>query len=194
MKPWQRLILSLGGLFLVWAAFAAAWMQDRQIPPIARTALVLFSTVWVLGSLAFTVRIFPNRALAWVMFLPVLLTMGAVFDPTLANVALLVDAALAAIALLDLLTLPGQAGFSAERETGRIVSLKQGHKVTLTISNRSRRIQTVSLRDGVPHELQPEPDEFQLKLAPRSRATVHYQIRSVRRGAFLLERVFLRTG
>ncbi|MGE0610248.1 MAG: DUF58 domain-containing protein, partial [Pirellulales bacterium] len=51
-----------------------------------------------------------------------------------------------------------------------------------------------SLRDGVPHELQPEPDEFQLKLAPRSRATVHYQIRSVRRGAFLMERVFLRTG
>ena len=194
MKPWQKCALSIAGLLLVWVGVAIAWMQGWVVSPLARTALTLLTIGWLLGSLARFVRIFPGRTLVWSMLLPALATAGAAFDPSLLSVALLIDAGLFVLALLDLLTLPTQGAFAVERETGRIVSLKQSHRLALTISNRSRRGQTVSVRDGAPHELQPDPDEFRLKLAPRSRATVHYHIRSVRRGAFTLRQTHLRTG
>ncbi len=76
--------------------------------------------------------------------------------------------------------------FAVDRDCGRIASLRQPHRVTLTISNLSQRAFHVRLKDDVPHELHPEPDEFILNLAPRSRSTVHYELRSSRRGAFTL--------
>jgi uncharacterized protein (DUF58 family) len=97
-----------------------------------------------------------------------------------------------AILLLgDLVTLPARRLLLAERQVGRIASLQQPHRVTLTISNLSQRSFRVRIKDDVPHELHPEPDEFMLNLAPRSRSTVHYELRSSRRGAFTLEALHL---
>jgi uncharacterized protein (DUF58 family) len=106
--------------------------------------------------------------------------------------ALVIDLLLAIAAVADLLTLPARRSFSVERQTGRIASLKQEHRVTLTISNHTPQAYFVWLRDGVPADLHPEPDEFELPLAPRSRSTVHYDLRSSRRGKFQIPRVFLK--
>jgi uncharacterized protein (DUF58 family) len=102
------------------------------------------------------------------------------------------DLLLALLLAGDLLTLPARTTFSVERQTGRVASLRQAHRVTLTVSNHGQRPFRVWFRDWVPHELHPEPDEFSVQLAARSRATVHYDLRSSRRGAFQLANLRLR--
>ena len=63
--------------------------------------------------------------------------------------------------------------------------------MTLTLVNHSSRPRNVTLRDGVPHELRPEPQEFQVLLDGRSRAVLRYVLRPRRRGAFEIERASL---
>jgi uncharacterized protein (DUF58 family) len=64
--------------------------------------------------------------------------------------------------------------------------------VTLWISNRGRRGLSVEVRDGLPEELHPEPAQFTLLLAGRSRAALRYVLRPSRRGAFRASEVHLR--
>ncbi len=109
----------------------------------------------------------------------------------LAVVAVL-DLALLLAAAADLLTLPRRKAFSAERETVRIASLRKPHRVALTLLNHSPRSFTVSIRDGMPHELNPDPHEFTRRIPPRSRLAMRYVLRASRRGAFKAQRVYLR--
>ena len=104
---------------------------------------------------------------------------------------LLIDAVLVVIAGIDLFTLPGQRGFSAERESTRVASLQKNHRVTLTILNNSRLTRSVRILDDVPQEFEASPPEFHLNLTPRSRTIVHYDLRARRRGAFPLRSIFL---
>jgi uncharacterized protein (DUF58 family) len=59
------------------------------------------------------------------------------------------------------------------------------------ISNLGQRACHVRVKDDVPDTLHPEPSEFTLNLAARSRSSVHYELRSTRRGAFQLPAVHL---
>lgn len=105
---------------------------------------------------------------------------------------LLVDGALLLLAVLDLFTLPRAKTFAAERETGRIVSLKKKHRVSLTLSNLGGWGYRVEVRDGLPQEFTPDQRQFNFVLRPRSRATLHYEMEASRRGAYELSNVYLR--
>lgn len=159
----------------LWAFFL------KTIPVLA--ALVLLGR-WL--------RIFPHRLLIYLLLMPVVLSLLLLVTPQVWVPVLIADAALVLVALADLCTLPARRVLSAERQAGRVASLLKPHPVALTISNHSGRGYFVWVRDGVPHEMRPQPDEFRFWLGGRSRATVRYQLQSTRRGAFTLPAVHLR--
>lgn len=107
-------------------------------------------------------------------------------------IVLSVDLWIFVLATVDFMTIPRASRFTAERQTLRIASLKQNHRVSLTITNRSRRRIKAWIRDDVPQEFTAEPKQFVLRMPPRSRSTVHYEMLASRRGAFKLESVFVR--
>ena len=117
--------------------------------------------------------------------------MALIFEPAATPAIIALDAAAACVALADLFTLPRRGAFSVERATGQIASLQKPHAVTLTLVNHSSRLRHVMLRDGLPHELRPEPREFQVPLSGLSRAVLRCVLRPRRRGAFEVQRVFL---
>jgi len=149
-------------------------------------------------------RTYPHRPLVFLAMLPAALSVGlfvASQVPALASSALvsillgsmlLADFVIGTVALADFFSLPDQSAFSAERSVGRIASLRKKHPVTLTVVNQSLNQYFVWIRDGVPHELRPQPDEFTLYLSGRSRATIEYDLHGTRRGAFVLRHVHVR--
>jgi uncharacterized protein (DUF58 family) len=102
------------------------------------------------------------------------------------------DLALLVAGLIDVLTLPRKASFAAERQATRIASLGQKHRVTLTVSNLGKLGHNVWIRDDAPQEFEPSPEEFHLDLKARSRAVLHYEATPTRRGAFTLQKVYVR--
>jgi uncharacterized protein (DUF58 family) len=145
------------------------------------------------AALGWWFRIYPRRPLVGLAALPALATLLLIFDPAATRAILALDAAAALVAVIDLFTLPRRRDFSVQRAAGRIASLQKPHPVTLTLANHSSRPCKVTLRDGVPHELRPDPQEFRVRLNGRSRAVLRYVLHPSRRGAFESERVFLRT-
>ena len=143
------------------------------------------------AALGWWLRIYPRRGLVWLAVAPALAAFVLLVEPAATTAIIALDAALAVLALADLATLPRRKAFSLERATGRTASLQKPHAVTLTLVNHSSRPREVTLRDGLPHELRPEPHEFRLSLECRSRAVLRYVLRPRRRGAFEIERVFL---
>lgn len=150
-----------------------------------------------LGALAYWLRIFPHRPLVYLAMLPAALSLLLLLPRFTSDVTawyplLLVDVLLALVATVDLFSLPRRKTFAVDRETQRVASLGKPHPVTLIVSNYSRFARFVWVRDGVPHELRPTPDDFQLSLSARSRAVLHYQLHSTRRGAFTIPSAHLR--
>jgi len=145
-----------------------------------------------LAVLAHWLKIYPHRPLVWVLLVPAALSIAlAVWEDALPLV-LAIDAAVAAAAIGDLVTLPRHGTFLAERNCGHIASLGKPHRVTLTVSNRSRMSRVVWIRDGADEDLRPDPEDFTLVLPGMSRSTVHYDLRPRRRGRFELSELFLR--
>jgi uncharacterized protein (DUF58 family) len=60
------------------------------------------------------------------------------------------------------------------------------------IQNCSDRNLAVRLRDDVPQDFSATPDHFNLRLTPRSRSSVHYELEPGNRGVFNLEAVYVR--
>jgi uncharacterized protein (DUF58 family) len=144
------------------------------------------------AALGWWLRIYPRRPLVWLALAPALATFAVVFEPAAWWAVVGLDLLLALAALADLFTLPWKKSFSVERAAEKTASLQRSHAVSLTCVNHSARPFRLTLRDGVPHELRPEPSEFQVLLEGRSRALLHYVLRPCRRGAFEIQRVFLR--
>jgi uncharacterized protein (DUF58 family) len=136
-------------------------------------------------------KIYPRPRLIFVALAPGMLSFALfLFEPMLWLV-LAVDAILLLLLVADLLTLPRKRSFAIEREAGRIASLKKPHQVKLTLVNLSTRGYSITLRDGVPDELNPEPAEFQRQIASRCRLSVEYLLRPSRRGAFIIDNLYL---
>ncbi len=152
--------------------------------------LVLFFAPLI--GLAAWKRTFPHVPLAIVLAAPVALTLCIPFFPDIVWFVLCVDAAILGVTAFDLITMPGRKSFSAERDVMRIASIRQNHRVTLTVTNHSNRTYQVWVKDDVPHEFTASPGEFMIRMPPRSRTTMHYEIKPSRRGAFELRKVYLR--
>ncbi len=160
--------------------------------PFALLLLKLSAIVLPLGLLARAARIYPRPPLVWLALAPALATFSVLALPGATWGILALDAMLVALAAADALTLPGRKAFSAQRVAGRIASLGKPHAVTLTLLNHGRRRCRLMLRDGMPEPLHPEPAQFTLRVAPRSRSVLRYALRPRLRGAFAAQRVYLR--
>jgi uncharacterized protein (DUF58 family) len=137
----------------------------------------------LLGLLAWWGRVFPHRPLCLLLLVPTFLSLWLIVMPGLWRVVL---------AAIDLFSLAKARSFAVERHTGLVVSLGKSHPVSLTLTNRSERGQSVWVRDGAPDGLEADPDEFTVDLPARSRSTLRYTLRASRRGAFDLTDVYLR--
>ena len=146
-----------------------------------------------LAALARFARVFPGRRLAYLMLIPAAVSLGLVAHGGWLWAVVPIDAGLALAVAVDLASLPIRKCFSVEREVGRVASLAKRHPVSLTLSNHSRRTFEVSVRDGIPHELAPEPNEFlAVGIRGRSRTTFDYRLHPRRRGAFQVSQVHLK--
>jgi len=142
--------------------------------------------------LAGLLRIYPERRLVRLALVPALLTFGLLAVPGLKWPLAVLDGLLVLVAFVDLLALPRSNSFAVVRYTGRVASLRKRHRVTLVVDNQTDRVYRLAVRDGVPHLLNPEPDELTAELTGRTRTTVEYQLRPSRRGAFTLRSVHLK--
>lgn len=168
------------------------WLQNSTEVLQSLPWLLLFLFLAPLGALAFWRRIYPHTPLGIALLLPSLLTIGVVFNAELFLLVVTLDIVIAMVAVFDMFSLPGAGSFSASRQMLQIASLRIGHPVTLTVSNHSRRNCQVWIRDDVPQPFDAEPDEFVRRLPPRSRTTLHYELKAKRRGSYLLENVYVR--
>jgi uncharacterized protein (DUF58 family) len=141
--------------------------------------------------LAWWKQIFPTARLLVVMGVPCLLTLMLLGWADLLLIVAIADVAVVLIGLADVWNVPSVRMFSAERSVARIASLQAPQRVTLVVSNLSRRPFYVSIRDEVPSEFTANPEEFSLRLGPNSRATMHYEFRAHRRGAWTFRHVYL---
>ncbi len=157
-----------------------------------RPWMILTAAALPLLAVAYFSRSFPSRRLVILLLVPALGTLPLAVADDFILVVVAIDAALLLVALGDLLSLPRESSFTVEREAGRIASLKQHHRVNVTISNLSQQTHSVEFRDGVPQEFIPKPSQFSILLGPRSRASVHYDVQSSRRGAYEIGEAHLR--
>jgi len=162
------------------------------VTPLALVLIKLSAMAVPLGALAWLLRVFPRRRLVFFALAPALLTMALLATAGVLPLVIGLDLVIAWIVVSDLLTLPSRGTFLVEREAMRIASLRKPHRVTLTLLNLARRAYPVEVRDGVPHELAPEPEEFNLRLEARRRSALSYVLRARRRGAFSIGTVHLR--
>jgi uncharacterized protein (DUF58 family) len=169
-----------------------AWLDpvleySAQVP-----FLVLLLAALPLVAIAYFSRSFPSRTLVLLLVPACLATLLMLVLEDFFLLVIGIDIAVLLVALGDLLSLPRESSLVVERQVGRIASLKQDQRVTLTINHLGHPSQQVEIRDGVPQEFVPTPFEFSLRLAPRSRATVHYDLKATRRGDFRLNDCYVR--
>jgi uncharacterized protein (DUF58 family) len=162
-------------------------------PTLVRMAgLLILLITGPLLALAWWKRIYPHTPLAIALAIPCVLSLALLADSRLLPLIAVVDVVIPLVALVDLFTLPRKKTLALERETTRVVSLKKNHRVTLHITNVSFRPRTVWVRDDIPQQFEPQPREFVLRLGPRSRTTVHYELQASRRGEFVLNHMNVR--
>lgn len=157
--------------------------------PLAIVLLKLSAVALPLMALAWTLRIYPRTRFVLAAVVPALATGAILATPDSIWFVVAIDVVLGMLVLGDLLTVPRRRMLAVERHAGRIASLGKHHPVSLVVLNHGRRAFKLSIRDGVPHELNPEPAEFVLQAAPRSRSTLHYVLRPSRRGAFTVDQI-----
>lgn len=154
--------------------------------------LVLLLAAAPLVALAYFSRSYPSRTLVLLLLPACLSTFLMLWLEDFFLLVVGIDIALLLVALGDLVSLPRENSLSVERQVGRIASLKQDQRVTLTINHFGQQSQEIEIRDGVPQEFISTPCEFALRLAPRSRASVHYDLKATRRGDFALRDCYVR--
>lgn len=162
--------------------------------PLAIVLLKLSAVALPLAALAWSLRIYPRTRFVLAALAPVLATGAILATPQAVWLVVAIDAVVVLLVLGDLLTVPRRRMLAVERHAGRIASLHKHHPMSLLVLNHSRRAFSLSIRDGVHHELNPQPAEFSLQAAPRSRSTLHYVLRPSRRGAFTIDRIHVRVA
>jgi len=162
------------------------------VKPQTLVLLELASAALPLVLLAWLASVYPTRRLVLLGLVPCAISFSLLAAPEMLWLLVGLDVMLGVVVLADLATVPARGAFSADREAGRVASLRKRHPVTLIVSNHSSRAARVWIRDWVPHRLCPSPEEFFAPLPGRSRATFQYVLRPSRRGAFTIGPVHLR--
>ncbi len=161
------------------------WFQQQPF-------LMLGLLLLLLTGVAIVRRVYPSQSLVVLMIFPSALTLLLLFKHDLFPLIMATDVALFAVACWDMLWFPRPSTLAVERQCQQIASLQKKLSVRLTVTNLAERQQKVELRDDVPQEFSAEPDQFSMRLEPRSRSVFRYELKPSRRGAFQLERVYAR--
>lgn len=152
------------------------------------TLTALFGPMVLLG---WWKRIFPTPRLVALFALPCCLTLSLLIWPDLFLIVAMADLAVVFLGMTDVWQVPAKRDLEVERQVARIASLQGAQQVTLVVANLSRRPISVTVRDDVPPGFTAHPEQFPLRLAGKSRATMHYEFRAGRRGAFELARLYV---
>jgi len=137
-------------------------------------------------------HVFPYRLFVFLLLLPVIMSLTLVLKHDALPLILVVDAIIAIVAVVDVYSLPRTGDFRVERHCQMTASLRKKHPVTLMLSNSSKKPRTIQVRDDIPQEFVTTPDEFTINLPAQRRTSVKYDIRASRRGAFELQKVYLK--
>lgn len=164
------------------------WTDVRQF--VWMLAVLLSLPMFLLAA---WLKIYPSRRMLGWACVPCAVTLLVFAGTWSLPIILAVDIVFVFAGFVDLWTVPRREHFEATRETGRIASITKPHPVSLRLVNRGRGRVMVDVRDDVPVGFEPEPDQFQLLMEPRSRTTVSYQLKPLRRGAFQMAFIYLRT-
>jgi uncharacterized protein (DUF58 family) len=191
--PSSRLTAVLGFLAaMAILAFAHVWVSEHLPKSLLLFGLRLLLVIVPLAALATWLKIAPHRPLVYLAMLPATASFGMWQNEAWFWPLLVIDVAVAIFAAVDLFSLPKHKHFTVTREHNRVASLRKPQAVQLWLANTAKREWFLLVRDGMPHELQCDPDEFMLRLAPRSRAQLRYDVCPQRRGAFHATQTFLR--
>lgn len=156
--------------------------------------LMLAVFVGPLVFLAARFRTYPTKW--WIVALGVAVagSIATVYNPAGFVWVLILDGSLIVLAAIDFLSiyLATKTGIQADREIAKSCSLGVPIDSELTIENRCPIKLVGSVRDDHPDEFESEPDQHNLRLAPKSRAHFRRRLKPGRRGAFKLEFVSLR--
>lgn len=135
----------------------------------------------------------PTPRLCRLALAPLILSLSLYLAPAAWPAVLAFDVAILVVALGDASTLPRRSAFRARRELGGIATRGIRHPIEIVIENGSRRAHDLEIRDdvgGLLEELEPPPP---LRILGRSRGRVRHAVLPRERGAFVLERVFVRS-
>jgi uncharacterized protein (DUF58 family) len=161
------------------------WIAERPLLLLGLVSLPLFGLLLLR-------RIYPTLLLVLLWLVSsAAMSLLLVWEDIL-PIVLLIDAVILLVAIVDLFTLPGAKTFSAARNIGRIASLKKPLRGELVINNLGRRSVKLEVREDTPEQFTTEPEQFTFRLAGRRRISLTYELKPSRRGAFLLEHVYLR--
>jgi len=158
-------------------------------------AIILLAVAGVLApllALAWSAGIYPAKRLGLLAAVPCALSPTVLLGDLGGALTAAAWVGWAMAAVFDLRSLPRAGELSVERQCGRVASLRKPHRVLLTLSNLGRRTLALAIRDGAGPELDPQPAEFTLTLAPRGRVSAGYQLRAARRGAFRIDDCHIR--
>lgn len=164
------------------------WITSLQQLPLVLLGLIALPLV----VLAVTRQAYPHLPLVFLVMVPCGLTFLLLLRRDALPIVITIDLVLVLVAAVDQCTLPAQRAFTVSRETQRIASLQKPHHVKLAVSNLSKTGYWIEIRDDAPHHATVEPAQFGLRVPGRGRATLGYELSAGQRGAFELERVYLR--
>jgi len=142
--------------------------------------------------LAFFGRIFPTlRWLGVLVPITCLSVLSARF-PFIASMVIVLDILAVIFVAADLLRLLRPCRLRIRRIMKQSASLAVPHEVCIEIDNESDQLWNLEVRDDQLDGMTATPSKHGLKLPARKRAEVHYLLRSSRRGAFELQKVYFR--
>lgn len=142
--------------------------------------------------LAFIGRIFPT--LRWLSILIPLafLSILSIQFPSAALIVITLDIVAIVFLAVDLLSLLHPCKLQIRRVMKHTASLALPHEVGLEIDNESNASWKLDVKDDQPQGITAFPANHRLTLPSKKRAYVRYMLRSTRRGAFELQKVYFR--
>lgn len=127
----------------------------------------------------------PSRLMVLLMLGPLGLALLTLLDESLLSAMLVADAALVGLAALDALV-GASRGVTVHREVRSVLSVGRNNAVTLHLRSRARRTLVVDVTDDAFDGAETEGLPVRVTLAPHGAASVRYQLRPRRRGAYTL--------
>ncbi|QDT12295.1 DUF58 domain-containing protein [Stieleria marina] len=178
-------------------------MIDESVQQVAANQIQWLTQLpWLLMLLAafpmiaagFRMKIYPTRAWIFLLTAGIVASLINVFSPQFVVAVVAIDLLIVIVAAIDflLLYLSTNQGIEATRTIARTCSLGVPVPSEVTIENRTALTLIGAVRDDLPEQFKASPPEHALRLPPMGRMTAHRKLTPGRRGAFSLEKIYLR--